>query len=66
MFPSLIFGALMTVFSLSSIRARVPIKPIKTPIYFLLEIFSFNKMTEIRKINIGVAVTIIELLIGVE
>ena len=34
--------------------------------YFLLEIFSFNNITDIRKINIGASVVIIELFIGVE
>ena len=59
-------GALITVFSLSSISVNVPQNPIKTPKYFLLVIFSFIRITEIRKIKIGARVVMITPFIGVE
>ena len=59
-------GALDTRFSFKRINVRVPQKPIKTPIYFLLVIFSLIMITEIRKIKIGARVVMIALFIGVE
>ena len=59
-------GALDTRFSFKRINVRVPQKPINTPIYFLLVIFSLIMITEIRKIKIGARVVMIALFIGVE
>ena len=59
-------GALETDFSFKRINVRVPQKPVNTPTYFILVIFSFIIITEIRKIKIGASVVTIALLIGVE
>tara|TARA_Y100000591_G_scaffold161306_1_gene138974 strand:+ start:39 stop:503 length:465 start_codon:yes stop_codon:yes gene_type:complete len=59
-------GALDIDFSFKRINVSVPQKPINTPTYFILVIFSLIMITEIRKIKIGARVVMIALFIGVE